>query len=251
MGDRRSHSARLVAKRNARNNATAAEPSPAQSEADPPPDGSDIYVPDGHESDSDLASSAGNGKPAKGSKRTQDSPSVSDDSDGAENKKQPVKKKRKKAQEAVVLDPDRSVSPVFFACRPRELKFRLQGLVLMIPQASNTGTQREHLTHSTSFDDALAVIHETIGCAEVPKKPLLSYKLSNAAGKAPGINLGSAKDWDGCLEDVTSVEVKKKMQVSVTIIVTDQVSCCAFATVWNLMSNFNFSTWHRCVRNSV
>lgn len=30
----------------------------------------------------------------------------------------------------------------------------------------------------------------TIGCADVPKKLLLSYKLSNAAGKAPAINLG-------------------------------------------------------------
>ena len=156
---------------------------------------------------------------------------MSNDSDVAVKKKQPVKKKRKKAQEAMVLDPNCSASPVFFACHPGELKLWLPGLVLMIPQASNTGTQREHLMHSTSFDDALAVIHETIGCADVPKKPMLSYKLSNATGKAPAINLGSAKDWDGCLEDVTSVEVKKKMQVSVTIVVTDQVSCRAFTTV--------------------
>jgi hypothetical protein len=98
----------------------------------------------------------------------------------------------------------------------------------MIPQATNAGTQREILKHSTLFDEALAVIYETIGCADIPKKPLLSYKLSNAAVKAPAINLGSAKDWEGCLEDVTGVEKKKKIQVSVSIIVTDQVSLYAF-----------------------
>jgi hypothetical protein len=93
----------------------------------------------------------------------------------------------------------------------------------MILQATSTGTQCEYLTHCTSYNDALAVIYETVGCAEVPKKPLLSYKLSNAPGKAPTINLGSAKDWEGCLEDVSNAEENKKLKLSVIIIVPDQV----------------------------
>jgi hypothetical protein len=69
------------------------------------------------------------------------------------------------------------------------------------------------------------VIHKTIGCNDVPKKPLLSYKLSNAPAKAPAINLGSSSDWEGCLEEVTEAESKKNAKVSVVIIVVDIVRC--------------------------
>lgn len=96
-------------------------------------------------------------------------------------------------------------------------------LVLMIPQATSEGTQRENLKHSTTFDDALAVIHETIGCTDVPKKPVLSYKLSTGLAKAPAINLGTTSDWVGCLEEVTEAESKKNTKVSVVIIVLDIV----------------------------
>ncbi|KAF8133504.1 hypothetical protein K438DRAFT_1787644 [Mycena galopus ATCC 62051] len=116
--------------------------------------------------------------------------------------KKPKLKQAKKTKEAVELDPDRK-------------------LVLMVPQATSEGTQRENLKHSTTFDEALVLIHETIGCTNVPKKPVLSYKLSNGPAKAPAINLGSASDWEGCLEEVTEAESKKNAKVSVVIIVVD------------------------------
>ncbi|KAJ7939532.1 hypothetical protein B0H13DRAFT_2300810 [Mycena leptocephala] len=140
---------------------------------DPPQDdSSDVYVPGGQDSDSDLTQSL----------------------EHAMSSKEARKKKQKKAEDDEP-DPNRS---------------------------NQCGTQREILKHSTLFDEALAVIYGTIGCADIPKKPLLSCKLSNAAVKAPAINLGSAKDWEGCLEDMTGVQKKKKIQVSVSIIVTDQ-----------------------------
>jgi hypothetical protein len=49
-------------------------------------------------------------------------------------------------------------------------------LVLMIPHAEVEGNQRAILSHASTFDEALAVIYNTIGCAEVAKKPVLMYK---------------------------------------------------------------------------
>jgi hypothetical protein len=75
-----------------------------------------------------------------------------------------------------------------------------------------------------SFEDALEVIYETIGCVSVAKKPVLSYKLSSAPQKANPIMLGSETDWEGCLEEVAAAQAKKKgVAVPVNIIVTAQV----------------------------
>ncbi|KAF8185347.1 hypothetical protein K438DRAFT_1765993 [Mycena galopus ATCC 62051] len=186
MGDSRGRSARLVAKRAAKS--TSLTPSAPQ-------EGSDTgCAPDGHGSDADIVITP---PPKIPSKRARSASSVddnSDDSAAGKNKKKP-KNVKKKAPESVALDPDRK-------------------LVLMIPQASNAGTQRENLKHSTPFDDALAVIYETIGCADFAKKPTLSYKLSNATVKAPAINLTSETDWEGCLEEVADAELKKKVKIS-------------------------------------
>jgi hypothetical protein len=75
--------------------------------------------------------------------------------------------------------------------------------VLLIPQASSEGTQHENLTHSTTFEDALTVIHETLGCSSVVLKPALLYKLSNTPQKADAISLNSQADWEGCLDNVS------------------------------------------------
>ncbi|KAJ7141515.1 hypothetical protein C8R46DRAFT_1233643 [Mycena filopes] len=199
MGDSRGRSARLVAKR-----ASQATPSAPEEDSDP------ASAPGGQDSDEDGSGSEIiiTPPPAIRKKRTR-SKSASDDSDASSTGKQKKKKqqkgkgKAKKAAEPVVVDPDRK-------------------LVLMIPQASNAGTQRENLKHSTSFTDALDVIYETIGCADLAKKPALSYKLSNATVRAPAINLTSDADWDGCLEEVTDAERKKKAKISVSILVTEQ-----------------------------
>ncbi|KAJ7889061.1 hypothetical protein B0H14DRAFT_3712367 [Mycena olivaceomarginata] len=99
----------------------------------------------------------------------------------------------------------------------------MRKLVLYIPQASRDSTQRENLTHTTSFETALDVIHETIGCTDVAIKPQLSYKLSTANNRTSAINLSSVGDWEGCLEEVTQAEINKKsITIPVHIKVTDQ-----------------------------
>ncbi|KAK6997464.1 hypothetical protein R3P38DRAFT_3059170 [Favolaschia claudopus] len=91
----------------------------------------------------------------------------------------------------------------------------------MIPQADSEGLQRAKMTHATTFEDALEVVYDIIGCTDVALKPSLSYKLSNAPIKASVTNLTSAEDWEGCLEDVIAA-VKKNNDVKVNINVSDQ-----------------------------
>lgn len=98
-------------------------------------------------------------------------------------------------------------------------------LVLHIPRASEVGNQRVEFTHVTSFLEALHIIHQTVGCADVARKPVLTYKLSNAAQKAVPMSLASPSDWMGCLEDVRQAEkAKKGTLIPVIILVTEQVS---------------------------
>ncbi|KAJ7099891.1 hypothetical protein B0H15DRAFT_770820, partial [Mycena belliarum] len=92
-------------------------------------------------------------------------------------------------------------------------------LVLMIPRADCDGIQRQVMTHAASFDDALEVIYETIGCAEVAKKPVLMYKISNAGVKALPISLSTDEDWTGCLAEVRAAS---KKALHVQIVVTEQ-----------------------------
>ncbi|KAJ7737416.1 hypothetical protein DFH07DRAFT_966471 [Mycena maculata] len=107
--------------------------------------------------------------------------------------------------------------------KPVEVDPAAHKLILYIPRAELDGTnQRTLLTHATPFDEALDVIHETIGCADVGKKPALTYKLSNALKSTQATSLRSEDDWTGCLDEVTSAEGEKKKSISVNIFVTDQ-----------------------------
>ncbi|KAJ7171418.1 hypothetical protein C8R46DRAFT_1262897 [Mycena filopes] len=147
-------------------------------------------------SDSDLelpSPSHNRKKPAARKRKAASSDAGSEDS-------VPKKKKAKQKQkQKETLDPRRK-------------------LVLYIPQALSEGTQRENLRHSTPFASVLERIYETLGCVDLEIKPKLSYKLSNATAKSDTINLTSAADWEGCLEEVTEVERKKKgLLVSVRI----------------------------------
>lgn len=108
MGDQQSSSAHLLAKRKARTISAATGDTPAHSDTrDPAQEGSDVYVPSGQDSDSDLVSL----EPGQSPNALKRGPDIilrdSSDSDGPKKKKGPVKKKQKK--EAVVLDPDRCV----------------------------------------------------------------------------------------------------------------------------------------------
>ncbi|KAJ7194964.1 hypothetical protein GGX14DRAFT_575965 [Mycena pura] len=97
-------------------------------------------------------------------------------------------------------------------------------LILNIPRASEVGNQRVTFNHATPFSEALTVIHATVGCAEVARKPVLTYKLASAAGKDPAMSLSTETDWKGCLEDVRQVENSKKSGtvIPVMILVTEQ-----------------------------
>ncbi|KAJ7445433.1 hypothetical protein FB451DRAFT_1412712 [Mycena latifolia] len=96
-------------------------------------------------------------------------------------------------------------------------------LLLHIPRASEVGNQRVEFTHATSYDDALDIIYESVGCADVARKPVLAYKLASAP-KGSAMTLNSETDWTGCLEDVRQAEDAKKAGtlIPVHILVTDQ-----------------------------
>lgn len=92
----------------------------------------------------------------------------------------------------------------------------------MIPEGSSDGTQRVPISTSTSFDDAVELMHETIGCVTVTRKPTLAYKLSTP--KALVVNLRTARDWSGLITDVRAkIEAKKDTSVTITVL-PDNVS---------------------------
>lgn len=88
-----------------------------------------------------------------------------------------------------------------------------------------SGDDNKHktITATHTFDNALGLIHETNGCADVMHKPELSYKLSDSAQKSSVIRLESEEDWAGLCEEVVAQQRKKKMTISVEIIVHDNV----------------------------
>jgi hypothetical protein len=98
-------------------------------------------------------------------------------------------------------------------------------LLLHIPRAAEIGNQRVEFTHATAFAEALNIIYETIGCADLTRKPDLTYKLTSATAKTASMGLNSATDWKGCLEDVRQVENSKKAGtvIAVNIFITEQV----------------------------
>ncbi|KAJ7346310.1 hypothetical protein DFH08DRAFT_810142 [Mycena albidolilacea] len=77
----------------------------------------------------------------------------------------------------------------------------------MVPEATSEGRQRLPVHPMISFEDALELIHETIGCVSVVQKPTLAYKLSTAIQKSTAINLHTENDWSGL---VTNVRAKAK-----------------------------------------
>lgn len=78
----------------------------------------------------------------------------------------------------------------------------LTGVILLIPQLSGASDKHKTLSAMVSYQEALHVIYETIGCNDVKRKPDLSYKLSDAAQKASPVGLGCDDDWGGLCEEV-------------------------------------------------
>jgi hypothetical protein len=112
--------------------------------------------------------------------------------------------------------------------------------VLLVPQASSESSKRVSITLPLSFDDALKVIHEIVGCTNVSRKPTIAYKLSCATQKAKPVDLCSEVDWKGCLEDVSAAEIKRKGQsVPIVIIIPDQV-----CRELHVLQNTHRKYWH-------
>jgi len=110
-------------------------------------------------------------------------------------------------------------------------------MVLFIPRASGDGNQRVNLPLMTTYDSALEIIYETIGCDEVNRKPTLLYKLVSATAKTPATSFGSDNDWEGFQDDIKAAQNKRKETVAANIIVADQVR------VYSLISKIHIFTF--------
>jgi hypothetical protein len=88
----------------------------------------------------------------------------------------------------------------------------------MVPEAGSEGSQRLSIQSTTSFEDTLELLHETIGCVSVAQKPTLGYKLSTANQKSAIINLRTDKDWEGLVTDVKAkMSTKKDLSVAISV----------------------------------
>ncbi|KAJ7200189.1 hypothetical protein GGX14DRAFT_400871 [Mycena pura] len=93
---------------------------------------------------------------------------------------------------------------------------KLKKIVFMIPEAATEGNQRVSVKSSTFFDDVVELMHETIGCVGVERKPTLAYKFSTAIKSASTINLRTNNDWEGLVADVLA-KMKTKKDISINI----------------------------------
>jgi len=99
----------------------------------------------------------------------------------------------------------------------------LAGVILLIPQSSGAADKQKTLSSTTTYDEAISTIYETIGCERVKQKPDLSYKLSDSAKKVMPVGLEGEDDWVGLCEEVVGCQKKKKTPISVSILVSEQV----------------------------
>ncbi|KAJ6522608.1 hypothetical protein B0H19DRAFT_1277299 [Mycena capillaripes] len=144
--------------------------------------------------------------------------------------KQAVAETVASADDTLSSDSDRDIVPPLKKRKkdkggePEILRDDQRKLILSVPRASEPGNQRITFTHATNFSDALAAIHTTVGCTDVARKPVVTYKLSNATKSVPETSLSTDSDWKGCLEDVRQAENAKKAGtvIPVMILVTEQ-----------------------------
>ncbi|KAJ7103936.1 hypothetical protein C8R44DRAFT_746662 [Mycena epipterygia] len=105
-----------------------------------------------------------------------------------------TKQKRKEPAKRSVIslsgDSDNDTPP---AKKPRKSATKEAEQEDLRTHTLEVGNQCVELTHATAFDEALDVIHETVECAEVARKPILTYKLASAASKTPAMTLNSER----------------------------------------------------------
>ncbi|KAJ7133863.1 hypothetical protein C8R43DRAFT_956400 [Mycena crocata] len=133
----------------------------------------------------------------------------SDDSDSPPPRKKPGRKPQPKAKELEKKNKTKAKSKT--AEEPETIE-----IVFMIPEAASTSNRRVPVQADTNFPDAIEIMHETIGCVSVARKPTLEYKFSTSNGKAPQISLRTVDDWKGLVTDATK-KLKSKTDMWVTI----------------------------------
>ncbi|KAJ7586940.1 hypothetical protein C8J56DRAFT_1051238 [Mycena floridula] len=90
-------------------------------------------------------------------------------------------------------------------------------IVLFVPTCTSDADQRLTVQSEISFEDLIDLLHTTIGCLNVQRKPSLQYKLSTSTQKSRTISLQSIDDWDGCIDEVQAVDKKKSVTVQITV----------------------------------
>jgi hypothetical protein len=89
----------------------------------------------------------------------------------------------------------------------------------MVPEVTTEGSRRVSFKASVSFEDAIELMHKTIGCVSVGCKPTLAYKFSTANKNTTTINLRTKDDWEGLVTDVLAkMKTKKDIQVNISVL---------------------------------
>ncbi|KAK1221283.1 hypothetical protein PQX77_015913 [Marasmius sp. AFHP31] len=94
-------------------------------------------------------------------------------------------------------------------------------VILRVATAKGSSARRE-IPCNTDWDDACEIIHDAMGCENIPIKPSLTYRLANWTTKTLSSSLNDESDWDGCVKDVRAYQSKKKDHLTVQIGTTDQ-----------------------------
>jgi len=97
----------------------------------------------------------------------------------------------------------------------------------MVPDAidEDATNNRISVSRTTTFEELLGIIHDSIGCANVNAKLQLKYHLTDIS-KPTTMKLETADDVQGLLEEIISAQRKKKdgSVVKIQIIISDNVS---------------------------
>ena len=124
-------------------------------------------------------------------------------------------------------------------------------IVLLVPQVEDTSIQRITLQWDTTFKSAVNAILTAVPCIDIPRRPILAYKLSSAAAKIPYVTLKTDEDWDGLRETIILAEGGKKSKGQSPIPVNIELGPSGVSTNYSLHDVYSalciFSTLNHCV----
>ncbi|KAF8127320.1 hypothetical protein K438DRAFT_1790027 [Mycena galopus ATCC 62051] len=92
-------------------------------------------------------------------------------------------------------------------------------ILFMILEATTDSSYHVSLSSTVFFDDAIEAIHKTIGCVNVERKPMLTYKVLTANKNTITINLCTDNDRDGLVDDwLAKMKTKKDLSVNISVL---------------------------------